>query len=196
MHSANSSQRKIFPEDNNMSYPNANDHPAWDSPQQAYNNTDLEKGENTHMHPVGRRPSSAGSARSASSRGSAATYQSSNFEHPENAVEIDPKHKRAVKVFGKVGFVAKAIIVSINSCTRTAESPLTFSSWIAFVCVHTVWCSWWTIDTSRRRRTRRFFSSGCFRCNGRQCCGHPHPCRACNIFSVLHHLEIVSRYCL
>ncbi|KAJ3181822.1 hypothetical protein HDU85_003337 [Gaertneriomyces sp. JEL0708] len=44
---------------------------------------------------------------------SAATFDSNNFPHPEGAVEIDPEHKRAVKIIGRIGFTAKAIIYGV-----------------------------------------------------------------------------------
>ncbi|KND03904.1 uncharacterized protein SPPG_01356 [Spizellomyces punctatus DAOM BR117] len=66
---------------------------------------DLESGRQSPQIKIGEsRPSTASST---------VTYNSEDFRHPPNAVEIDPKHKPAVKVFGRVGFVAKSIIYGV-----------------------------------------------------------------------------------
>ncbi|TPX58557.1 hypothetical protein SpCBS45565_g07972 [Spizellomyces sp. 'palustris'] len=66
---------------------------------------DLESGRHSPHIKIGEsRPSTASST---------VTYNSEDFRHPPNAVEIDPKHKPAVKVFGRVGFIAKSIIYGV-----------------------------------------------------------------------------------
>ncbi|KAI8912300.1 hypothetical protein DFJ77DRAFT_467688 [Powellomyces hirtus] len=47
------------------------------------------------------------------STSSTVTYQSSNFDHPHGEVGIDPEHKTTVKVFGRTGFAAKAVIYGV-----------------------------------------------------------------------------------